>query len=256
MVLVNKLSTWSKLQEHYDSKGENIVIKELFEKDPQRYEKFHRVFKGTDKTDTSILFDFSKNRVEDETLDLLLSLAKEAKVEEMRAKMFAGEHINFTEDRAVLHVALRNLSDKPIYDDGADVMPEVREVLAHMKEFSDSVRSGEWKGYTGKAITDIVNIGIGGSDLGPVMVTEALKSYSSDSLKPHYVSNIDGTHLAEVLKTINPETTLFIIASKTFTTQETITNAESAKSWFLEAAKDVSIVFISLCVFCVYCAVV
>lgn len=244
MVLVNKLSTWSKLQEHYDAKGEKIVIKELFEKDPKRFEKFHRVFKGTDKTNTSILFDFSKNRVEDETLELLLSLAKEAKVEEMRSKMFAGEHINFTEDRAVLHVALRNLSDKPIYDDGADVMPEVREVLAHMKEFSDSVRSGEWKGYTGKAITDIVNIGIGGSDLGPVMVTEALKSYASDSLKPHYVSNIDGTHLAEVLKTVNPETTLFIIASKTFTTQETITNAESAKAWFLEAAKDVSIVFV------------
>ena len=148
-------------------------------------------------------------------LTFLLSLAKEAKVEEMRSKMFAGEHINFTEDRAVLHVALRNLSDKPIYDDGADVMPEVREVLAHMKEFSDSVRSGEWKGYTGKAITDIVNIGIGGSDLGPVMVTEALKSYAEGGVKPHYVSNIDGTHLAEVLKTVNPETTLFIIASIT-----------------------------------------
>ena len=239
MVLVNKLATWSKLQQHYDTKGENIVIKELFEKDPKRFEKYHRVFKGSDKTKTSILFDFSKNRVDDDTLDLLLSLAKEAKVDEMRNKMFAGEHINFTEDRAVLHVALRNLSDKPIYDDGADVMPEVREVLAHMKEFSESVRSGAWKGYTGKTITDIVNIGIGGSDLGPVMVTEALKSYGENGPKPHYVSNIDGTHLAEVLKTVNPETTLFVIASKTFTTQETITNAESAKSWFLEAAKEV-----------------
>ncbi|KAL9551371.1 hypothetical protein MBANPS3_004303 [Mucor bainieri] len=240
MVLANKLNTWGKLQQYYDSEGKNIVIKEQFEKDPKRFEKYHRVFKGTDKTNTSILFDFSKNRVTDETLQLLLELAKEAKVEEMRNKMFAGEHINFTEDRAVLHVALRNLSDKPIYDNGQDVMPEVREVLAHMKEFSESVRSGEWKGYTGKRITDIVNIGIGGSDLGPVMVTEALKPYAQEGLKPHYVSNIDGTHLAEVLKSVNPETTLFIIASKTFTTQETITNAESAKSWFLDAAKDAS----------------
>ncbi|KAK4515775.1 uncharacterized protein ATC70_010729 [Mucor velutinosus] len=240
MVLANKLNTWSKLQQYYDSEGKNIVIKEQFEKDPKRFEKYHRVFKGTDKTNTSILFDFSKNRVTDETLQLLLELAKEANVEEMRNKMFAGEHINFTEDRAVLHVALRNLSDKPIYDNGEDVMPEVREVLAHMKEFSESVRSGEWKGYTGKRITDIVNIGIGGSDLGPVMVTEALKPYAQEGLNPHYVSNIDGTHLAEVLKSVNPETTLFIIASKTFTTQETITNAESAKSWFLDAAKDAS----------------
>ncbi|KAI8636184.1 glucose-6-phosphate isomerase [Parasitella parasitica] len=241
MVLANKLSTWSKLQQHYDAEGKNIVIKDQFEKDPQRFEKYHRVFKGSaDKTKTSILFDFSKNRINDTTLQLLLELAKEAKVEEMRNKMFAGEHINFTEDRAVLHVALRNLSDKAIYDNGEDVMPEVREVLAHMKEFSESVRSGEWKGYTGKRITDIVNIGIGGSDLGPVMVTEALKPYAQEGLTPHYVSNIDGNHLAEVLKSVNPETTLFIIASKTFTTQETITNAESAKGWFLRTAKDSS----------------
>ncbi|KAG2194190.1 hypothetical protein INT47_007922 [Mucor saturninus] len=237
MVLATKLNSWSKLQQHYDAEGKDIVIKELFEQDPARFEKYNRVFEGTN---TNILFDFSKNRVTDETLQLLLELAKEAKVEEMRNKMFAGEHINFTEDRAVLHVALRNLSDKPIYDEGVDVMPEVREVLAHMKEFSESVRSGEWKGYTGKAITDIVNIGIGGSDLGPVMVTEALKSYAQEGLTPHYVSNIDGTHLAEVLKTIKPETTLFIIASKTFTTQETITNAESAKAWFLAEAEDAS----------------
>ncbi|ORE02060.1 glucose-6-phosphate isomerase [Rhizopus microsporus var. microsporus] len=240
MVLANKLNAWSKLQEHFDAEGENIVIKELFEKDPQRFAKYHRIFKGSDKTNTSILFDFSKNRVTDQTLSLLLELAKEAKVEEMREKMFTGEHINFTEDRAVLHIALRNLSDKPIYDNGADVMPEVREVLAHMKEFSEAIRSGEWKGYTGKAITDIVNIGIGGSDLGPVMVTEALKSYAKEGLKAHFVSNIDGTHLAEVVKYLNPETTLFIIASKTFTTQETMTNAESAKDWFLATAKDAS----------------
>ncbi|KAG1472697.1 hypothetical protein G6F56_001383 [Rhizopus delemar] len=240
MVLANKLNSWSKLQQHYDAEGKNIVIKELFEKDPQRFEKYHRVFKGSDKTNSSILFDFSKNRVTDETLKLLVDLAKEAKVEEMRSKMFNGERINFTEDRAVLHVALRNLSSKPIYDNGADVMPEVREVLAHMKQFSDSVRSGEWKGYTGKTITDIVNIGIGGSDLGPVMVTEALKPYAKEGLNAHFVSNIDGTHIAEVLKSVNPETTLFIIASKTFTTQETITNAESAKDWFLASAKNVS----------------
>lgn len=240
MVLTNKLNTWNKLQQHYDAEGKNIAIKEQFEKDPQRFEKYHRVFKGSDKTNTSILFDFSKNRVTDETLKTLLELAKEAKVDEMRKKMFSGERINFTEDRAVLHIALRNLSETPIYDNGADVMPEVREVLAHMKEFSDAIRSGEWKGYTGKQITDVVNIGIGGSDLGPVMVTEALKPYAQKGLTPHYVSNIDGTHLAEVLKSVNPETTLFIIASKTFTTQETITNAESAKAWFLEAAKDVS----------------
>lgn len=241
MVLANKLNAWSELQQHYDSEGKDLVMKELFEKDPERFEKFHRVFSGTN---SNILVDFSKNRVNEETLQLLLSLAKEANVEEMRTKMFTGEPINFTENRAVLHTALRNLSDKPVYVDGADVMPEVREVLAHMKEFSDSVRSGEWKGYTGKAITDLVNIGIGGSDLGPVMVTEALKPYAQKGLKPHFVSNIDGTHLAEVLKNVNPETTLFIIASKTFTTQETITNAESAKAWFLEAAKDVSISFL------------
>ncbi|CEP18533.1 hypothetical protein [Parasitella parasitica] len=239
MVLANKLNTWSKLQQHYDAEGKDIVIKEQFDKDPERFAKYHRVFKGV-KTNTSILFDFSKNRVTDDTLQLLLELAKEADVEKMRNKMFKGEHINFTENRAVLHVALRNLSNEPIYDNGKDVMPEVREVLEHMKEFSESVRSGEWKGYTGERITDIVNIGIGGSDLGPVMVTEALKPYAHKDLKPHYVSNIDGTHLAEVLKSIKPETTLFIIASKTFTTQETITNAESAKAWFLATAKETS----------------
>ncbi|RUS15527.1 Phosphoglucose isomerase, partial [Jimgerdemannia flammicorona] len=152
--------------------------------------------------------------------------------------MFAGEHINFTENRAVLHVALRNLSNTPILDNGVDVMPEVNAVLKHMKEFSDSIRSGHWTGYTGKAITDVVNIGIGGSDLGPVMATEALKPYGKAGLRIHFVSNIDGTHLAETLKAVNPETTVFIIASKTFTTQETITNATSAKEWFLATAHD------------------
>ncbi len=175
-------------------------------------------------------------------MSTLVSLAKEARVEEFRDKMFAGEHINTSEGRAVLHVALRNVFGGKggkafqIQEEGAD---EVQGVLDHMKEFSDSVRSGEWKGYTGKRITDIVNIGIGGSDLGPVMVTEALKHYAQRDITPHFVSNIDGTDLAEVLKACKPESTLFIVASKTFTTQETITNAESARDWFLQTAKDV-----------------
>lgn len=154
--------------------------------------------------------------------------------------MFSGKKINFTENRAVLHIALRNRSNKPIMVDGKDVMPDVNAVLAHMKEFTNDILSGTWKGYTGQKITDVVNIGIGGSDLGPLMVTEALKAYSQ-GLGIHFVSNIDGTHMAEVLKKVKPETTLFIIASKTFTTQETITNATSAKKWLLEHAKDVSI---------------
>lgn len=238
MVLANKLASWEKLQHHYDTIGKKLVMKDLFQQDPSRFEKLSREFKGA--SDNTILLDFSKNIITEETLGLLLNVADEAKVAEMRKRMFTGDHINFTEDRAVLHVALRNMSDTPILDDGQDVMPEVREVLAHMKEFSDSVRSGAWKGYTGKAITDVVNIGIGGSDLGPVMVTEALKAYAKPGLKAHFVSNIDGTDLAETLKTVDPETTLFIVASKTFTTQETITNATSAKDWFLEQAKDVS----------------
>ncbi|KAG0173903.1 hypothetical protein DFQ28_004834 [Apophysomyces sp. BC1034] len=237
MVLANKLPAWSKLQQHYDTTGQSLVIKDLFTQDANRFNKFSRQFKGTN---SDILFDFSKNIISDETFALLIELAKDAKVDEMRKKMFTGDHINFTEDRAVLHVALRNLSDTPIYDNGEDVMPEVREVLAHMKEFSEAIRSGAWKGYSGKAITDVVNIGIGGSDLGPVMVTEALKPYAKEGLNVHFVSNIDGTHLAEVLKVVNPETTVFIIASKTFTTQETITNATSAKEWFLTSAKDAS----------------
>ncbi|KAI8097664.1 glucose-6-phosphate isomerase [Halteromyces radiatus] len=237
MVLANNLSSWQKVQQHYDTIGKSLVMKELFQKDPARFEKFHREFQGS--KDNKILLDFSKNIITEETLSLLLDVAKEANVSDMRNKMFTGEHINFTEDRAVLHVALRNMSNKPICDNGQDVMPEVREVLAHMKEFSEQIRSGAWKGYTGKSITDVVNIGIGGSDLGPVMVTEALKHYAKPGLNAHFVSNIDGTDLAETLKKVNPETTLFIVASKTFTTQETITNATSAKDWFLEHAKDI-----------------
>lgn len=189
--------------------------------------------------DGDILLDYSKNRVTPEAWKLLLDLATARQLEQSRTAFFTGERINITEDRSVLHVALRNRSADPILVDGKDVMPEIRAVLQHMKEFTDQIVSGAWKGYTGKSITDVVNIGIGGSDLGPLMVTEALKPYGK-GLTSHFVSNIDGTHMAETLRKVNAETTLFIIASKTFTTQETITNATSAKTWLLEKAKDVS----------------
>ncbi|KAK5779024.1 glucose-6-phosphate isomerase PWA37_002265 [Arxiozyma heterogenica] len=229
--LATDLPAWNKLQALYDSEGKNISVKKEFQNDPKRFQKFSKTFTNYDGS--KILFDFSKNLINDEVLANLIELAKEANVTGLRDSMFAGEHINFTEDRAVYHVALRNRANKPMYVDGVNVAPEVDSVLQHMKEFSEQVRSGAWTGYTGKKITDVVNIGIGGSDLGPVMVTEALKHYASD-IKVHFVSNIDGTHLAEVLKVINAETTLFLIASKTFTTAETITNANSAKAWFLE----------------------
>ncbi|KAI9037968.1 glucose-6-phosphate isomerase [Aspergillus affinis] len=234
-----ELSSWKELQEHHNSVGRNIVLKEAFEKDPERFQKFSRTFSNTvDNSD--ILFDFSKNFLTEETLSLLVKLAKEANVEQLRDAMFQGEPINFTENRAVYHVALRNVSNQPMQVDGKSVVEEVNSVLEHMKEFSEQVRSGEWKGYTGKKINTIINIGIGGSDLGPVMVTEALKPYGHKDLKLHFVSNIDGTHIAEALKDSDPETTLFLIASKTFTTAETTTNANSAKKWFLETAKDES----------------
>uniref|UniRef100_A0A3Q2W452 Glucose-6-phosphate isomerase n=1 Tax=Haplochromis burtoni TaxID=8153 RepID=A0A3Q2W452_HAPBU len=188
--------------------------------------------------DGDILLDYSKNLITEDVMKMLVDLAKSRGIEAAREKMFTGEKINFTEGRAVLHVALRNRSNTPIMVDGKDVMPDVNKVLEKMKGFCHKVRSGEWKGYTGKAITDVVNVGIGGSDLGPLMVTEALKPYSKDGPRVWFVSNIDGTHIAKTLAQLNPETTLFIIASKTFTTQETITNAESAKAWFLEHAKD------------------
>ena len=185
-----------------------------------------------------ILIDYSKHRITDETLPLLFQLAREANIESWRDRMFTGEKINITENRAVLHTALRNRSNTPVLVDGKDVMPEVNAVLKHMREFSDKVRNGTWTGYTGKRITDIVNIGIGGSDLGPVMVCDALKPYGHPDLNMHFVSNIDGAHLMRALKKCNPETTLFIVASKTFTTQETMTNALSARTWFLNAAND------------------
>jgi glucose-6-phosphate isomerase len=215
-------------------------MREMFAHDPSRFEKFSLIFSGGDEN--RILLDYSKNRITDETMRILFALARQADVEGWKEKMFKGDKINFTENRAVLHVALRNRSNRPIEVDGKDVMPDVNAVLGHMKGFSNRVRDGEWTGYTGKPITDVVNIGIGGSDLGPLMVTEALKPYGKPGLNVHFVSNVDGTHIAEVLKKVKPETTMFIIASKTFTTQETLTNAATARAWLLDAAKDASAV--------------
>jgi len=231
----SEYASWQKLQQLYDAEHSKIVLKDLFAQDPKRFSKFSKEYNSTSGPDVTMLVDLSKNLITEPVLETLLSLAREAKVEEYRDKMFAGEHINTSEDRAVLHVALRNFNDFKIAESGSD---EVSAVLDHMKEFTEAVRSGVWKGYTGKPINTIVNIGIGGSDLGPVMVTEALKPYAKRDLTAHFVSNIDGTHIAETLRVCDPETTLFIIASKTFTTQETITNAETARSWFLASAKD------------------
>jgi glucose-6-phosphate isomerase len=202
-------------------------LKGLFDADKDRFAKFSVQFED-------ILLDYSKNRITDQTIALLLQLAKECRLNDAINAMFSGEVINATEGRPVLHIALRNRSNTPILVDGKDVMPDVNKVLQHMKEFSEAIISGSWKGYTGKAITDVVNIGIGGSDLGPVMVTEALKSYKNH-LNLHFVSNVDGTHIAETLKDLNAETTLFLIASKTFTTQETMANAHSARDWFIKS---------------------
>lgn len=235
----NELPAWSALAQHHKTLSKDIVLREYFQKDPERFAKFSRVFKN--KADgAEILFDFSKNFLTEETLGLLIKLAKEANLEQLRDDMFAGKKINFTEDRAVYHTALRNTDNLKMEVDGKSVVEGVNEVLEHMKEFSEEVRSGAWKGYTGKKITTVINIGIGGSDLGPVMATEALKPYGARDLKLHFVSNIDGTHIAEALRDSDPETTLFLIASKTFTTAETVTNANSAKKWFLETAKDES----------------
>ncbi|XP_075884824.1 glucose-6-phosphate isomerase a [Nelusetta ayraudi] len=232
-------SSFLKLQEWHRANGGSLRMRDMFEQDKDRFCKFSTTLQ-TD--DGDILLDFSKNLVNQEVLDMLFTLARSRGVEEAREKMFSGEKINFTEGRAVLHVALRNRSNTPITVDGEDVMPEVNRVLDKMKAFCHKVRSGEWKGFNGKSITDVVNIGIGGSDLGPLMVTEALKPYSAGGPNVWFVSNIDGTHMAKTLAQLNAETTLFIIASKTFTTQETITNAESAKDWFLRTANDKSAV--------------
>ncbi|XP_029615001.1 glucose-6-phosphate isomerase a [Salmo trutta] len=230
---------FQKLEQWYKSKAGNLNMRDMFDADKDRFSKFSTTLE-TD--DGDILLDYSKNLVNEEVMRMLLAMAKSRGVEEARDKMFSGEKINFTEGRAVLHIALRNRSNTPINVDGQDVMPEVNRVLDKMKAFCHKVRSGEWKGFSGKAITDVVNIGIGGSDLGPLMVTEALKPYSKGGPNVWFVSNIDGTHMAKTLAQLNAETTLFIIASKTFTTQETITNAESARDWFLQTAKDQSTV--------------
>jgi len=210
-------------------KGQHL--KDLFSRDSDRFAKFSIQL-------PSLLLDYSKNLITEETQAALLALAQESGVEAWRGKMFAGEHINATEDRAVMHVALRDNSGKPIMIDGADARPAIQAELERMRKLSQLVRSGEWKGYTGKAITDVVSIGIGGSNLGPLMVTEALNAYSDKRLKMHYVSNIDGVQIAEVLANLSPETTLFVISSKTFTTLETMTNAKTAEAWFMAAAGD------------------
>ncbi|MFH2025702.1 MAG: glucose-6-phosphate isomerase, partial [bacterium] len=225
-----KTKAWKLLERHY-RRMQKVQMKELFTVDPERFNRYSVQFED-------ILVDYSKHIISDDTLCLLIQLAEETQLKDAINKMFAGEHINQTEDRAVLHTALRNRSDYPVLVNGKNVMPEVNSVLQQMKSFSENIRSGNWKGYTHKRITDIVNIGIGGSDLGPVMVTEALKPYADENISVHFVSNVDGTHLAETLKVLKPETTLFIIVSKTFTTQETMTNAQSAKDWLLKQIKD------------------
>lgn len=221
---------WQALEAHFAANKETR-LKDLFAQDPQRFDKFSLTYQG------DILVDYSKNLITEETLKLLVDLAKETDLRSAIDAMFNGEKINMTEGRSVLHVALRNRSDRPIESDGKDVMPEVKAVLAKMKGFCEKIISGEWKGYTGKAIQHVVNIGIGGSDLGPVMITEALRP-DKNHLQMHFVSNVDGTHIAETLKKIDPETTLFLVASKTFTTQETMTNALTARDWFINIAGD------------------
>jgi len=230
MANLNQFPVWEKLRAHQQAIAKTHM-RDLFANDAKRFDKYNLKL-------ADILVDFSKHRITDETMPLLFQLAREANIENWRNRMFAGEKINVTENRAVLHTALRNRSNTPVLVDGKDVMPEVNAVLNHMREFSDKVRSGKWVGYTGKRITDIVNIGIGGSDLGPVMACDALTPYGHPDLTMHFVSNIDGAHLMRALNKCNPESTLFIIASKTFTTQETMTNAHSARTWFLDTAKD------------------
>ncbi|WP_338884488.1 MULTISPECIES: glucose-6-phosphate isomerase [Xenorhabdus] len=226
----SQTEAWKALQQHFEQM-KNVHLRDLFEQDKKRFTTFSATF------DQQILVDYAKNRITAETLEKLQALAQETDLASAIRSMFSGEKINRTEDRAVLHIALRNRSNTPIMVDGEDVMPQVNAVLAKMKSFSERIISGEWKGYTGKAITDVVNIGIGGSDLGPYMVTEALKAYKNH-LNMHFVSNVDGTHIVETLKNLDPETTLFLVASKTFTTQETMTNAHSARHWFLQSAVD------------------
>lgn len=233
-------SSWKDLESIYkEVKGTHL--RDLFKNDPSRFENFHTKFED-------ILIDYSKNRITKKTLNTLFSLADECGLKSAISSLFSGEEINVTEKRAVLHTALRNRSNTPILVNGEDVMPKVNAVLQQMEDFCNQIHSGNWKGFTGKPITDIVNIGIGGSDLGPYMVTETLRHYKKENITSHFVSNVDATHITETLKNINPETTLFLIASKTFTTQETMTNAFTARNWFLESAqeKDVAKHFVAL----------
>lgn len=225
-----KTAAWAKLQKHY-LQMKDFSIKNAFALDRERFSKFSITFED-------MLLDYSKNIMDEETMGLLLELAKECGIKNASEQMFSGEKINETENRPVLHTALRNRSNTPVIVDGKDIMPDINTVLAKVKSFSQKVISGGWKGYCGKSITDIVNIGIGGSDLGPVMVTEALKPYRVKGIDIHFVSNIDATHITETLKKLNCQTTLFMISSKTFTTQETMTNAHTARDWFLAGAEN------------------
>ncbi|MDD3517600.1 MAG: glucose-6-phosphate isomerase [Chromatiales bacterium] len=226
----HRTHAWQALAAHYDAVKDRHM-RMLFAQDSERFERFTVRF-------GELLLDYSKNRITEETMTLLFALAREMDVEGWRERMFTGERINFTENRPVLHVALRNRADTPILVDGRDVMPEVNRVLAQMRAFTAQVRDGGWRGHGGKPITDVVNIGIGGSDLGPMMVCEALRPYGHERIRMHFVSNVDGTHIAETLKRVDPDTVLFVVASKTFTTQETLTNAHSARRWFLERVGD------------------
>jgi glucose-6-phosphate isomerase len=230
MSKLTQSAAWQALNAHF-STVQSLTMRELFDAHPDRFAQFTIQF-------GELLFDYSKNRVTTETMELLIALAQQANVPHAIERMFAGDKINVTEQRAALHTALRNRSERPVLVDGKDVMPDVRRVLAQMRVFSDAVRSGAHRGHTGKAIRDVVNIGIGGSDLGPLMVCEALKAYASPDLCAHFVSNVDATHLVETLKKLDAETTLFIVSSKTFTTQETLTNARSARAWLLEKLGD------------------
>ena len=230
---VNPTTTqaWFLLKKHHENEMSRKKMKDLFASDAERFKKFSLCLED-------VIFDYSKNIINENTLHLLLQLAEECKLKDAIHEMFAGVKINETEHRAVLHTALRNFSDTPILADGKDVMPLIRKVLTQMEAFCSNVHTGKWRGYSGKKIKYIVNIGIGGSDLGPVMVTEALKPYWKKGIETYFVSNVDGTHIAETLKKVKPEETLFLIASKTFTTQETMTNAHTARQWFLEHAQD------------------
>ena len=238
--MLTSSTEWQNLQDHFNA-IESVHMKALFEQDSERFQRYSMTAAG-------ITLDYSKNRITDETIELLAALAKATKVEEQRDRMFAGEEINVTEHRAVLHTALRNFSGKPVYVDGEDVMPQIEATREQMKTFVDAVSSGQKKGYSGKAFTDVVSIGIGGSFLGPKIMSEALKPYRQDNLNVHFVANVDGCHLRDVLAKLNPETTLVITSSKTLTTQETLRNTQSAKEWFLGSATQADVKYNFACV--------